>query len=119
MDMRKQYASRDYWRGMLNASVCKLLILRAVCDRPGHGYEIIRRVAALTHDVCVPTEGTVYPVLREFEACGCLTVHDDTVRGRTRRVYCATPQGRAALRAGLAVWRHGLAKMSRALADKP
>ena len=117
--MRKQYASRDYWRGMLNASVCKLLILRAVCDRPSHGYEIIRRVAALTHDVCVPTEGTVYPVLREFVACGCLTVHDDTVRGRTRRVYCATLQGRAALRAGLAVWRHGRAKMSRALDDTP
>jgi len=73
--MRKQYASRDYWHGMLNASVCKLLILRAVCDRPGHGYEIIRRVAALTRNVCVPTEGTVYPVLREFEACGCMAVH--------------------------------------------
>ena len=119
MDMRKQYASRDYWRGMLNAGVCKLLILRAVCDRPSHGYAIIRRVAALTHDVCVPTEVTVYPVLREFEACGCLTVRDDTVRGRTRHVYRATPQGRAALRAGLVVWRHGLAKMSRALADTP
>ena len=117
MTMRKHYASRDYWRGMLNASVCKLLILRAVCEQPGHGYEIIRRVAALTHGVCVPTEGTVYPVLREFEACGCLTVCDDTVRGRTRHVYRATAQGRAALRAGLAVWRHGLAKMSRALAD--
>jgi len=119
MGMRKHYASRDYWGGMLNASVCKLLILRAVCERPGHGYEIIRRVAALTRGVCVPTEGTVYPVLREFEACGCLAVHNDTVRGRTRHVYRATPQGRAALRAGLAVWRHGLAKMRRALADKP
>ncbi|MBU0714447.1 MAG: PadR family transcriptional regulator [Verrucomicrobia bacterium] len=117
--MSKQYESRDYWRGMLNASVCKLLILRAVCERPGHGYEIIRRVAALTHDACAPTEGTVYPVLREFEVCGCLSVHDDTVRGRTRHVYCATPQGRAALRAGLAVWRHGLAKMSHSLADTP
>ena len=117
--MRKHYASRDYWGGRLNASVCKLLILRAVCERPGHGYEIIRRVAALTRGVCVPTEGTVYPVLREFEACGCLAVHNDTVRGRTRHVYRATPQGRAALRAGLAVWRHGLAKMRRALADKP
>lgn len=117
--MRKQYASRDYWRGMLNASVCKLLILRAVCERPGHGYEIIRRVAALTHNVCAPTEGTVYPVLREFEVCGCLTVHDHTVRGRTRHVYRATPQGRAALHAGLDVWHHGLTKISRALADTP
>ena len=115
--MRKQYASRDYWRGMLNASVCKLLILRAICDQPSHGYEIIRRVAALTHNVCAPTEGTVYPVLREFTVCGCLTVQNNTVHGRARHVYCATPQGRAALRAGLAVWRHGLAKMNHALAD--
>lgn len=117
--MRKQYACQDYWRGILNASVCKLLILRAVCERPGHGYEIIRRVAALTHNACVPTEGTVYPVLREFEVCGCLTVHDDMVRGRTRYVYRATSQGRAALRAGLAVWRHGLVKLRSVLADTP
>lgn len=117
--MRNQYANRDYWHGMLNASVCKLLILRAICNQPGHGYAIIRRVAVLSHNVCVPTEGTVYPVLREWEACGCLIGHAATVRGRRRRVYSVTAQGRAALRAGLTAWRHGLAKMHHALTAMP
>ena len=61
------YDNQKYWNGILNASLCKLFILRAICDGPAHGYEIIRRVARLTDNFCVPTQGTIYPVLREFQ----------------------------------------------------
>ena len=31
------YTSREYWNGVMNASLCKFLILRVVCEEPMHG----------------------------------------------------------------------------------
>jgi len=102
------YTCREYWNAALNASLCKFLILRVVCKEPMHGYGIIKRLAELTRDLCVPTQGTVYPVLREFEKCGCVRSRTEVVRGRERRVYEATKKGQAALAAGLDVWRRAV-----------
>src|ERR1035438_8497372 len=105
------YTGREYWNAVVNASLCKFLVLRAVCGQPMHGYGIIRRVAELTDNFCVPTQGTVYPVLREFEKCGCVRSRSELVHGRERIVYSATAKGRKALAAGLDVWRRGLARL--------
>ena len=107
------YTCGEYWNAMLKASVCKLLILRTVCEKPMHGYGIIRRMAELTGSLCVPTEGTVYPVLREFRRCGCVRSRIEVVRGRERKVYVATPTGREALEAGMHVWRRALVSLRR------
>ena len=113
------YTCRAYWTAMLNASLCKFFILRAVCEEPLHGYEVIRRVATLTGNLCSPTQGTVYPVLREFERCGCVRCKTETVRGRERKVYTATPKGRKAMATGLDVWRRGLAQFQAAVQKAP
>ena len=105
------YTCRAYWNAVMNASLCKFLILRAVCAEPMHGYGIIQRVAKLTGNLCVPTQGTVYPVLREFAKCGCVRCGIEVVRGRERKVYTATPKGRKSLAAGTDVWRRGLAHL--------
>lgn len=107
------YTCPTYWRAVLNASLCKFFILRAVCLHPGHGYEIIQRVAKLTGNLCAPTQGTVYPVLREFEKCGCVRCRTAIVHGRERRVYRATPKGRRALQSGLDVWQRALVRLQR------
>jgi DNA-binding PadR family transcriptional regulator len=106
--MTRNYTTQRYWNGILNASLCKFFILRALCDGPAHGYEIIRRVARLSDDFCVPTEGTIYPVLSEFQQCGCVTCRPEVVNGRTRKVYTVTAKGRAAYRVGEEVWQKGL-----------
>jgi DNA-binding PadR family transcriptional regulator len=116
--MTIRYTSQKYWSGVLNASLCKFFILRAVCDGPAHGYEIIRRVAMLTDDFCVPTQGTIYPVLREFQQCGCVTCHEEVVNGRTRKVYTVTPKGRDAYRVGMKVWQKGLCCIQRVVERK-
>jgi DNA-binding PadR family transcriptional regulator len=113
------YTCRAYWNAVLNASLCKFLILRTVCERPQHGYGIVRRVAGSTRNLCAPTQGTVYPVLREFERCGCVKSRIEVVRGRKRKVYAATPKGRAALQAGADVWRRGIVALRRALVASP
>ena len=102
------YTCRAYWNAVLNASLCKFLILRVVCEQPMHGYGIIARLADLTRSQCVPTQGTVYPVLREFEKCGCVRSRIEVVGGRERKVYTATPKGRSALEAGMDVWRRAI-----------
>ncbi|NKC32559.1 PadR family transcriptional regulator [Roseomonas sp. BU-1] len=82
----------------------KFFILRVLHDEALHGYEIARRVARVTGGCCSPSEGTIYPVLRDFEAGGFVTGQDALVQGRTRRVYALTPAGRAAFAVALEAW---------------
>ncbi len=102
--MTKGYTGADYWRAGLNAGLCKLAILRALCERPMHGYALIRWLADRKRNICVPTQGTVYPVLHEFERCGCVRRRTEVVRGRSRNVYAITAKGRKAFTAGAGVW---------------
>ncbi|HCA47577.1 MAG TPA: PadR family transcriptional regulator [Armatimonadetes bacterium] len=109
--MGKDFTAAGYWNGLLNASLCKLFILRALREGPGHGYEIAQRVKRLTEGFCVPTDGTIYPALHEFEECGCITCRSEIVAGRTRKVYTLTEKGHEAYRAGKVVWQKGLGCM--------
>jgi DNA-binding PadR family transcriptional regulator len=113
------YTCKEYWNAVMNASLCKFLILRAVCEEPMHGYRIIQRVAKLTGELCVPTQGTVYPVLKEFEKCGCVRSRIEAVGGRERKIYMATPKGRKSLDAGMDVWRRGLVHLRAAMRSFP
>lgn len=116
--MAKNYTNHGYWNGILNSSICKFFILRALCDGPAHGYEIIRRVAKLTDKFCIPSQGTIYPVMREFQNCGCVTCHEEVVNDRTRKVYKVTDKGRKAYQVGLEVWQKGLCCVNRVIEKK-
>jgi DNA-binding PadR family transcriptional regulator len=61
-------------------------------------------VEKTTNGCCSPTEGTIYPVLREFEAGGYLTADLQTVSGRERKVYALTDKGREAFRVAVEAW---------------
>lgn len=106
--MARNYTTHGYWNRILNGSLCKFLIMRALCDGPAHGYEVVRRVARLTDGFCVPTQGTIYPALEDFRRCGCATCHEEVVGGRTRKVYTLTPKGHEAYQTGLEIWQKGL-----------
>ncbi len=101
---RVDYSSHAYWAGTIKMGLSKFFILRVLHDRAMHGYDIARAVEVTTGGCCSPTEGTVYPVLREFEAGGYVTALDEVVHGRQRRVYALTDRGRAAFQVALAAW---------------
>ena len=101
---RVDFASRDYWADTIKMGLSKFFILRVLHDGPMHGYDVARAVKRTTGGCCSPTEGTIYPVLREFEAGGFLTVEEAVVQGRQRRVYALTEAGRAAFRVALDAW---------------
>jgi DNA-binding PadR family transcriptional regulator len=85
-------------------SLSKFFILCVLHHRPMHGYDISRQVEKTTNGCCSPTEGTIYPVLREFEAGGYLTADLQIVSGRERKVYSLTEKGRDAFRVAVDAW---------------
>jgi PadR family transcriptional regulator PadR len=97
-------SSRAYWNGTIKMSLSKLFILRVLHDRPMHGYDIARTVERTTNGCCSPSEGTIYPVLRDFEEGGYVTFEAEVVGGRERKVYTLTEKGRDALRVAIDAW---------------
>lgn len=98
------YTDRLYWNGIIKMSLSKFFILSVLRKQPMHGYEIARKVECSTKGCCAPTEGTIYPVLREFEQGGYVTVHTETVAGRGRKVYTLTDKGREAFAVATSAW---------------
>ena len=98
------FTDRGYWNGIIRMSLSKFFILCVLHQKPMHGYELARAVERTTNGCCTPTEGTIYPVLREFEEGGYVTVESETVQGRERKVYALTERGRAAFRVAVEAW---------------
>jgi PadR family transcriptional regulator, regulatory protein PadR len=85
-------------------SLSKFFILQVLHDHPMHGYDIARAVERTTNGCCSPSEGTIYPALREFEDGGYVTSKAEFVSGRERKTYTLTDKGRDAFRVGLEAW---------------
>ncbi|WP_223115485.1 PadR family transcriptional regulator [Luteimonas suaedae] len=98
------YTDRAYWQGSIKMSLSKFFVLRVLHRQPMHGYEVVQAVAKTTRGCCSPTEGTIYPMLADFESDGCLRSHLETVQGRERKVYALTERGRDAFRTAVAAW---------------
>jgi DNA-binding PadR family transcriptional regulator len=61
----------------------------------------------MTSGCCVPTFGTIYPILKELSQNGYAEIHEDQqLKGaRKRRVYTLTPSGIEAFKVALEAWR--------------
>jgi len=100
-----EYLKKEYWNGLIKMSLSKLFILKVLFEEPLHGYEISKRIGSLTNGCCAPTEGALYPVLREFEKYQYLVCKNETVNGRQRKTYTITPKGKEAYSIGIAAWQ--------------
>ncbi len=98
------YTSRAYWNGTIKMSLSKFFILSVLHQQPMHGYDIASAVEKTTKGCCSPTEGTIYPALREFEEGGYVTSASEIVQGRERKVYTLTARGRAAFKVAVESW---------------
>jgi DNA-binding PadR family transcriptional regulator len=99
------YTDRAYWQGTIKMSLSKFFVLCVLHQKPMHGYEVVQAVERTTKGCCSPTEGTVYPMLNEFEAGGYLTSHAEVVQGRERKVYTLTRRGRKAFLTAVDAWQ--------------
>jgi PadR family transcriptional regulator PadR len=98
------YSDTSYWRGTIKMSLSKFFVLSVLHRKPMHGYEVVQAVEKSTNGCCSPSEGTVYPVLNEFEAGGYLTSTSEVVQGRSRKVYALTDKGRHAFQVAVDAW---------------
>lgn len=81
-----------------NADMLELAILGFLHDTPLHGYELRKRITALTGHVRPVAEGTLYPAIKRLEKAGLLT--RETRPGATaapRHELTLTGNGRAEL----------------------
>ena len=109
------YTSRAYWNGTIKMSLSKFFILSVLHQQPMHGYDIAAAVEKTTRGCCSPTEGTIYPALREFEEGGYVTSRSEVVQGRERKVYTLTERGREAFKVAVESWM----EITQCLTDSP
>ena len=76
----------------------------SLSQKPMHGYDISKWIGEVTKGCCCPTEGSLYPMLKEFEKGNYVTCEIMLVSGRERKVYTLTTKGLEALAMGKEVW---------------
>jgi DNA-binding PadR family transcriptional regulator len=113
----------SYWKAAINIGFTKILVLKILAEGRNHGYGILKELESLTCGCCIPTLGTIYPILKELTQHGYAEVSEDRqLKGaQKRRVYALTPSGLEAYRVALDVWRSSIPYISRAIggADPP
>ncbi len=80
------------------------LILEAIERHPDHGYSIAQRIKERSSGVLDFKEGTLYPALHKLELEGSVESYDGVEKGRARRYYRITKNGRAVLAKGRKEW---------------
>jgi DNA-binding PadR family transcriptional regulator len=96
-----------YWKSLINIGLAKVLVLKVLFKGPNHGYGILKELESITSGCCVPTFGTIYPILKELTQHGYAEVTEDQqLKGaQKRRVYTLTPLGIEAYKVALEAWR--------------
>ncbi len=105
-----------YWDTAILRAAGRLLMLAAFDERPGHGYDIARRLSSLCGDWCNPSAAMIYPAIHELEAVGLIVCEVEASNTRGRRVCTLTADGREALQVGLAAWSRFMPAMERVVA---
>jgi DNA-binding PadR family transcriptional regulator len=81
------------------------LILSVLRETPVHGYELIQVIRERSEGIFDFSDGTVYPLLYSLRDKGWVRTELETSeRGRRRKIYHLTEDGRAALDALVADW---------------
>lgn len=97
----------EYWKALINNGLSKFYVLKILYEGPSHGYGILKKLTALTGGCCIPTFGTIYPVLRKLTEEGYAKIQkvSNDESKRPRKVYALTSKGEITYRIALDVWR--------------
>jgi transcriptional regulator len=82
-----------------------LLILKALCLEPQHGWAVSQRIHQISHETITVPQGSLYPALYRLERRGWVRAKwGVTDENRRARYYELTARGRAQLKAEEAAW---------------
>jgi transcriptional regulator len=83
-----------------------LLILKSLAREPLHGWGIAKRIQALSDEVLLVQQGSLYPALHRLEQQGWVDSDwKNTELGRSAKFYALTRDGRKQLEIELETWR--------------
>ena len=83
-----------------------LLILKSLAREPLHGWGIAKRIQALSDEVLLVQQGSLYPALHRLEQQGWVDSDwKNTELGRSAKFYALTRDGRKQLEIELEIWR--------------
>ena len=98
------FTNKTYWENLVKMSLSRYFVMYALSQKPMHGYDISKWIGEATNGCCYPTEGSLYPMLKEFEKGGYVTSQKTFVSGRERKVYTIAEKGLKALNVAKEVW---------------
>ena len=96
------YTSDDYWKKLINQSLIRFFILRALKDKDLHGYILIQEIRKLSNDFCSPSESTLYPALAQLSKAGL--IQQTNAGNKERKTYHLTPKGKDAFKTATKTW---------------
>ena len=110
----------NYWKSLINIGLTKVLVLKILRTGPNHGYGILKELKSITSGCCVPTFGTIYPILKDLAEHGYAKVSEDQqLKGaQKRRVYTLTPLGVEAYQVALEAWRSTIPYIHKAIENE-
>lgn len=90
---------------MVKMSLSRYFVFHALSLKPMHGYEISKWIGTITGECCRPSEGALYPLLKELEQGGYVLSKTELVSGRNRKVYTLTSKGVMSYKKAVDVWK--------------
>lgn len=96
------YVSEDYWKKLINQSLIRFFVLRALKDKDLHGYVLIQEIRKLSNEFCSPSESTLYPALAQLSAAGL--IQQTSVKEKERKTYHLTQKGKDAFKIATKTW---------------
>jgi DNA-binding PadR family transcriptional regulator len=97
----------NYWKSLINIGLSKFFVIKILYEEPTHGYGILKKLTELTEGCCVPTFGSIYPILAKLTKEGYAKILkvSNKGQGRKKKVYALTPKGKKTYKIALEAWR--------------
>ena len=114
---RQEMLSTEYWEYLIKKSVSRYFLLDMLSKRPMHGYDIAKSIETCCAGWSKPTDGMIYPTIKELVNGGFVECVDEVHGGRWRKVCHLTPKGRDALVVAAQAWAGVLPYLAQSVAD--
>ena len=114
---RPELVTEEYWESLIKKSVSRYFLLDMLSKRPMHGYDIANNIESCCEGWSRPTDGMIYPTIKELVRAGYIECVPETIDGRERKVCHLTAKGKEAHRVAAHVWANVLPYLQQSVAD--
>ena len=114
---RPEMVTEEYWESLIKKSVYRYFLLDMLSKRPMHGYDIANNIESCCEGWSRPTDGMIYPTIKELVRAGYIECVPETIDGRERKVCHHTTKGKEANRTADQVWANVLPYLQQSVAE--